>query len=85
MKRKDEKKTFVYKDNNIVIKDAEEAIKDYLSHIKRVKAKKEQENPRYLKRAEEEISKVMPNRTYRRLALKALKNNPDDVLEFLQS
>lgn len=66
-------------------KGAEEAIKEYLSHLKKVKAGIEVENPRYFKKAEEEITKAMPNRQYRRLALKALKNNPDDVLEFLQS
>lgn len=65
--------------------NAEEAIKEYLSHIKKVRAGKEKENPRYFKKAEEELSKAMPNRQYRRLAIKALKNNPDDALEFLQS
>ena len=63
---------------------AEEAIKEYLAHIKKVKAGLEVENPRYFKKAEEEITKAMPNRQSRRLALKALKNNPNDVLEFLQ-
>lgn len=75
---------FEYIDNG-PNKAAEEAIKEYLSHIKKVKAGKEIENPRYFKKAEEEITKAMPNRKYRRLALKALKNNPNDVLEFLQS
>lgn len=65
-------------------KAAEEAIKEYLVHIKKVKAGKEVENPRYFKKAEEELTKAMPNRKSRRLALKALKNNPNDVLEFLQ-
>lgn len=63
---------------------AEEAIKEYLVHIKKVKAGKEVENPRYFKKAEEELTKAMPNRKTRRLAIKALKNNPNDVLEFLQ-
>lgn len=64
---------------------AEEAIKEYLAHIKKVKAGKEKENPRYLKKAEEELTKAMPSRKYRRLALKALKSHPDEVLEFLKS
>ena len=52
--------------------------------IKKVKAGKEVENPRYYKKAEEEIQKVIPSRQHRRLALKALKKNPDDILEFLK-
>ena len=71
-------------DENSPNKAAEEAIKEYLVHIKKVKAGKEVENPRYLKKAEEELTKAMPNRKTRRLAIKALKNNPNDVLEFLQ-
>ena len=71
-------------DENSPNKAAEEAIKEYLVHIKKVKAGKEIENPRYFKKAEEELTKAMPNRKTRRLANKALKNNPNDVLEFLQ-
>lgn len=65
--------------------EAEKAIKEYLSHIKKVRLGKEVENPRYYKKAEEELTKAMPNRQQRRLAIKALKNHPDDVLEFLQN
>ena len=74
---------FEYIENNAHV-EAENAIKEYLSHIKKVKAGKEVENPRYYKKAEEEIQKVLPSRQHRRLALKALKKNPDDILEFLK-
>lgn len=74
---------FEYNENSTHI-EAENAIKEYLMHIKKVKANKEVENPRYFQKAEEELKKAVSNRQHRRLAIKALKKNPDDVLEFLK-